>query len=39
MNSIENKILTKIKKCRRGKKYFAFDFVAYQTMLTALHFA
>jgi len=38
MNSIENKILTKIKKCRRGKEYFASGFVAYPTMITALHF-
>ncbi|MDY0143525.1 MAG: DUF6088 family protein [Bacteroidales bacterium] len=29
MQSIENKILNKIKKCGRGKEFFASDFVAY----------
>jgi hypothetical protein len=29
MQSIENKIFTKIKKCGRGKEYFASDFAAY----------
>jgi hypothetical protein len=29
MQSIENKIFTKIKKCGRGKEFFASDFAAY----------
>jgi hypothetical protein len=29
MQSIENKILSKIKKCERGKEFFVSDFVAY----------